>query len=273
MRVKSKERRKVAIFIETSTDYCRRMLAGIDRFLQNNKNWSVYLDQSIQDGHSIGWITAHKWDGILYRHSDRAIKRTLLTNSVPAVILTDMHEVPNYTVVVSDHQSIGSLGAQHLKKCGMRHFAFCGFTGRNWSDFRKESFCNAVAKFGCQAAVWESPMLSQSSRHWGEDMEALRRWIDSLPKPIGIMAANDTRALHVMKGCEELGLVMPDQVAVIGVDNEETHCKFSKPPITSILPDCEQIGVQAAQRLDDMMSGSRVEAKRIEISGSVKMFL
>ena len=262
---KKAEVRKVAVIIETSTDYCRRTLTGIAEYLQTNQNLTVFLEQNVQNVSLDELLASNKWDGVIYRHADTASSKNLQTNGVPAVILTDTYETFPYPVVVSDHRAIGTLGAHHLIECGLPHFAYCGFSSQNWSHDRNESFCQAVAEIGGICEFWESPLLNHSSDHWKADIKALRQWIVDLPKPIGIMAANDVRALHVMTACQQLGLIIPDQVAIVGVDDEETLCKFANPPITSILPDCEAIGFQALEMLDAMMSGSGIEATPIKI--------
>ena len=127
----------------------------------------------------------------------------------------------------------------------MRHFAYCGFSNELRSRFRKEGFEKTITEFGSHCYLWESAWTGRSIDHWSNDIVRLRAWIEKLPKPIAIMAANDVRALHVIEACRQLDVVIPEQVSVIGVDDEETLCNLSSPRLSSSRPDCENIGFKA----------------------------
>jgi LacI family transcriptional regulator len=184
---------------------------------------------------------------------------------VPVVDLTDIYEIPLLPWVGSDHRAMGVMAADHLRECGVRHFAFCGFRGELWSELRKESFTKYNAELGAATHLWESLWTGRATDYWAKDIKQIAQWIAGLPKPVGIMAANDVRALHVIEACNQLGVVIPDEVAVLGVDDEETLCNLSSPRLSSILPDCREIGFRAAELLDKLMSGGRQRAERILI--------
>jgi LacI family transcriptional regulator len=90
-------------------------------------------------------------------------------------------------------------------------------------------------------------------------------WLTSLPKPIGIMACNDFRGQHVLEGCRAARLSVPDEVAVIGVDNEHVICDFCQPPLSSVIPAAERIGFEAAGMLDRLMKGEKLEQRQVRI--------
>ena len=179
--------------------------------------------------------------------------------------LNDQHHLRELTWVGSDHDAIGVMGAEYFKNMGLRHFAYCGFSNELWSHSRKQGFGRTLA--GCTSSfhLWDSPWKDRSPGYWSKDIQKIRHWIENLPKPIGIMAANDIRALHVIEACNQSGVVIPEQVAVLGVDDEEIFCDLSSPRLSSIRPDCAKIGFQAAELLDQMMSGSERTTKRIAI--------
>ena len=129
---------------------------------------------------------------------------------------------------------------------------------------RKDSSV-AVAEYGSICHLLESPWSERPSDYWVKDISRIRDWIQSLPKPIGIMAVNDVRALHLIEACNQLGVAIPEQVAVLGVDDERTLCDLALPRLSSILPDCHRIGFLAAELLDDMMSGGDYKVKRIAL--------
>ena len=256
---------KVAIFVETSGDYGRRILKGISEYLKTNQNWSVFLEQNDLNSRPHDWIVSNQWDGILCRHTDPALTSSILDRGIPLVDLNDQHIIPELTWVGSDHHEIGVMGAEYLKKCGMRHFAYCGFSNELWSQSRKDSFGKTVSCYGNRIHLWESPWTNRSPEYWTKDIIKIRHWIENLPKPIGIMAANDIRALHVIEACKQIGVVIPEEVALLGVDDEEIFCDLSSPRLSSIRPDCEKVGFQSAELLDQMMSGFGRVAKRIAI--------
>jgi len=259
------QNKKVAVFVETSCDYGRRILAGVAEYLRTNLNWTVFLEQNDLNARPHDWILSNQWDGILCRQTDPVIANILISSGIPLVDLNDQHQIPALSRVGSDHNAIGMMGAQYLKNKGFRHFAYCGFSDELWSRTRKEGFEKTLAESGSLIHLWESPWTDRSADYWTNDIIQIRHWIKNLPKPIGIMAANDTRALHLIQACNQIGIVIPEQVAVIGVDDEEMFCELVSPRLSSIRPDCERIGFQAAELLDQMMSGSASSVKRIVI--------
>ena len=254
--------RRVAIFLDTSGDYGRRILLGISNYLRTNLNWSVFLEQNDLNARPHDWILSNQWDGILCRHTDPLLANMLITSGIPIVDLNDQHQIPALSWVGSDHHAIGKMGAEYLKIKGFKNFAYCGFSDELWSQTRKEGFEKALVGYTSPIHLWESPWTVRSPEYWINDIIKLRLWIENLPKPIGIMAANDMRALHLIEACTQMGIVIPKQVAVLGVDDEEIFCELVSPRLSSIRPDCEQIGFQAAELLDLMMSGAGQPVKR-----------
>src|SRR4029077_20862433 len=92
---------------------------------------------------------------------------------------------------------------------------------------------------------------------WEVEVEGVARWIKSLPKPLGLMACNDFRGIQALDACRQAGIAVPEEVAVIGVDNEELVCKLASPPLSSVVPDARCIGYEAAALLDRLMKGER----------------
>jgi LacI family transcriptional regulator len=101
--------------------------------------------------------------------------------------------------------------------------------------------------------VYESPRAGL--KVWKSDQTRLVEWIRSLPKPVGIFATNDLRGQHVLDACAGENIAVPEQAAVIGVDNDELLCNLCNPPLSSVIPDPEQIGYEAAKWLDRLMQG------------------
>lgn len=257
---------QIALVIETSVVYGRQILAGIARYLRSHHRWSVFLEQ-----HELGtkppkWLHSGKWDGILSRPTDPRLADAFRRMKVPVVDLNDLYENLDLPWVGSDHKAIGAMGADHLLQRGFRHFAFCGFTGELWAAQRREGFSDTLGKVGFLPSVFESPWHGPKAPRWDKDIAKLTLWLKGLPQPLALMACNDVRGLHVLDACARSGLAVPEQVAVVGVDNEQYLCDLCHPPLSSVEPDPERIGYEAASLLDAMMNGTPPKHQRILIS-------
>jgi LacI family transcriptional regulator len=156
------------------------------------------------------------------------------------------------------------MAAEYLMNRGFRKFAFCGLNDTFWSAGRKEGFTKKIAEAGFEVHCYKQPG-SKAMRLWKNEEAILCNWLRSLPKPIGLTACNDDRAHHVTEACKLIGLHVPEDVAVLGVDNDEFVCELSNPPISSISYNSERAGYDAAAILDKMMGGKKVTQQTILI--------
>jgi LacI family transcriptional regulator len=163
--------------------------------------------------------------------------------------------------VGSDHAAIGRLGATHLVERGFRQFAFCGFANELWAKQRLTGFRSAVENTHACVSVYETPWRGPNTVRWDKDIAQIAEWVKSLPKPVGIMACNDLRGLHVLDACDRSNVLVPEEAAVVGVDNEEILCELCNPPLSSVAPDPERIGYAAAELLDGLMI-KKLQARR-----------
>jgi LacI family transcriptional regulator len=254
---------QVALIIESSVSYGRSILQGIARYISSHHQWSVYFEQHELGTPPPAWLASSRWDGILCRPTDTALAQRLKRMKVPVVDLNDLHENLKLPWVGSNHRAIGRLGARHFLERGFRHLAFCGFTNELWARQRREGFREVAEKENLPIPVYESPWRGSNVSRWDLEIEHLGTWLNDLPKPIGIMACNDARALHLLNACHQAGLLVPEEVAVVGVDNEEIFCELCNPALSSVAPDAERIGYQAAELLDQLMSGQTPASQRI----------
>jgi LacI family transcriptional regulator len=248
---------RVALIIETSSPYGCRILTGIAKYLRTHHRWSVFLEQHELGTRPPNWMFSGEWDGILSRPTDPELAKLFRKMRVPVVDLNDMFDDLNLPWVCSDHVAIGELGATHLLERGYRHFAFAGFTGEHWASQRRDGFRAAIKAKGFCVHVYESPWRGSDVPHWDEDQKDIARWLQNLPQPLALMTCNDVRGLHVLDACACLDIMVPEQVAVIGVDNDPTLCELCSPPLSSVEPNPEGIGYAAAELLDNMMAGKK----------------
>jgi LacI family transcriptional regulator len=162
------------------------------------------------------------------------------------------------------------MAAAHLVDRSLRHFAFCGFHGCAWSSGREEIFSRCLGDRGFECHMHRIELGNWMHwPNWIEDWEQEQRillaWLKSLPKPVGLMACNDICGREVLQACAAAGLGVPDDVAVVGVDNDELMCELSSPPLSSIALDVEKAGYEAARLLDSLMSGRVAEERVVQV--------
>lgn len=258
---------RVAVLIETSMAYGREMLHGVSEYLKENGPWTVYFEHRSLLDPAPPWLDDWRGEGIIARLAPQ-LAEPILRIGVPTVNVDDQTPRSDAPNIQSDHEAIGALAFEHLQKRGYRWFAFVGHPRFAWSIRRRDGFARAAAAAGCRHDLY----LSRNPVSWGHqqaswesEVEALGRWLADRPKPLGVMACNDFVGVRVLDACRRMGFVSPDEVGVIGVDNDPLACELANPPLSSIIPDCRQIGYEAASLLDSLMRRRRPKAPKRDI--------
>ncbi len=249
----------VALMIETSSIYGRRLLQGITRYLRSHRPWSIFLEQRELDSVPPQWLKSWKGDGVISRWTGPDIVSALCETGVAVIDLSDRHSELGLVRINNDDHVIGNLAAQHLLERGFSSFGYCGFDNEHWATRRREAFLKTLSSAGHQGFVYESPWGGVNGLPWETEQMRISRWIRSLPKPVGLLACNDVRGLHVLDACQRSAYKVPDDVAVLGVDDDTLLCELCNPPLSSIITNPEQIGYEAASLLDRLMRGGRVD--------------
>ena len=254
---------QVALLLETSTEYGRGLLRGILRYSRLNGPWSLY----VAPGHLEQELPKRKsWSGtgIIARIHSLEMAKLIRATRLPFVA-SSLEEscLPGrghkFGEIRTNSLAIAQMAAVHLVERSLRHFAFCGFVGCAWSLQREEAFSRYLAEqgFGCQTHRIKLANWMQRPNwiaNWEGEQPILVGWLKSLPKPTGLMACNDSCGREVLQACAAAGLRVPDDVAVVGVDNDELMCELSSPPLSSVALDLEKAGYEAARLLDSLMS-------------------
>lgn len=248
------ERPRVTLIVETSLGYGRAILRGISRYVVANQPWSMYLD--LHELHALPppWLTDWDGDGVISRMTTPEMAESLLRRRIPLVDMTDYYRCEGVPHIYTDHYEVARIAAVHLRERGFRNLAFCGFSDHRWSCERRDGFLKTLSDLP-NVPVFESRWQLAGHQTWEQQQDEICNWLASLPRPVGIMAANDLRGYHVLDACRRLEISVPEDVAVIGVDNDETLCLMCDPPLSSVATHAERIGYEAAQMLDGMMSG------------------
>ncbi len=243
--------------VETSVVYGREIHEGIAAYVRAHRPWSIFVEQRELGALPPRWLTRRGWDGIISRPTTPALARAFRRMGVAVVDLNDLHADLALPRLRSDNGGIGRLAAAHLLERGFRNFAYCGFAGEAWAAERRDGFARAVGQAGFEVGVYESYWRGPQVLAWDADQDRITKWLRRLPRPLAVLSCNDLRGQHVLEACRRAGLAVPEQVAVIGVDNEELLCRLCDPPLSSVVPNARRIGYEAAQLLDALMSGSR----------------
>jgi len=246
----------VALIVETSVVYGREILRGVSRHRAVHGGWSVFLDERELDAPAPDWLLQWEGDGVILRSTTPELAQGLRSRGLPVVDLNDRHGDLGFPRLASDMVGIGRLAVDHLLERGYANIAYCGFVGEAWCDARLAGVSERVTPCG----IFRTPWRGLREHAWQEERDAVGAWLRSLPRPLGVVACNDVRGHHVLAACRTLGLAVPEEIAVIGVDNASTFCALCDPPLSSVVPDAARIGYEAAALLDRLMRGGNAAA-------------
>jgi len=268
--------RKIILAMETSRTYGRSILRGIARYARTHGPWVFHRSAPFYWGatatkNSLESLFRLDVDGILLREQrDGGQTERILSMGLPTIVSPFTEPFPALPNILTDDVAIGRMAAEHLLHRGFRQFAYCGFGDRYfWSRERGRSFCDRVREAGFETNCYEyNEPKSVSRRSWEAEQGILVDWLRSLPEPVGVMASNDDRGQHILEACKLAHLHVPEQLAVIGVGNDDLICELIAPPLSSVALSAQKAGYEAAGRLDAMMSGQTTNNDTIVVRPS-----
>lgn len=248
----------VALLIETSRAYARGLLRGVARYHQEHGPWSIYFEPHGLDDPPPKWLVGWQGDGILARVNNQEMADTIVATGIPAVDVRGALPHTGLPFIGLDNRPISALGFRHLSDLGLRNFAFCGTPrGENPNqDLRCDYFVELVEAGGHVCSKWLGEQRRQHAPSWEEQQQSLAEWLAGLSKPVGIMTCHDDRGQQLLDACRRAEISVPDEVAVVSVDNDTYLCNLSTPPLTSIDVNPSRVGYAAAELLASMMVGN-----------------
>lgn len=246
---------KVALLFETTNAYARELLIGIGDYILSHGPWSVHFAELGPADRPPPWLATWDGDGVIVRGENERIARAVEKLSVPVVDMTPSRLLPRAPWVKSDDSAIARLAAQHFLERGFRHFAFCGNSRFSWSNRRAEQYGLLIRGADRECHTYE-PVRPMSNSH--EEVEEIAAWLKRLPRPIAVFACYDNRGQQVLEACRRAGISVPEEVAVLGVDNDEVLCVLSPPPLSSVILNTRRTGWEAAALLSLMMKGEKI---------------
>ncbi|HAK93703.1 MAG TPA: XylR family transcriptional regulator [Planctomycetes bacterium] len=262
--------RKIALLVETSRGYGRGLLRGIVRYASVHGPWSFYITPG-DFKQMLPTMRAWGGTGIIARIETAAVARRILAAGLPVVALDLSEEqlapgspLSRFCEIHPDPAAAVDLAIEHLRGCGFTRFAFVGVPGRVWSRNRERAFAARLKRERIAVHIYESPR-SARGREWAQEQETLAAWLKTLPRPIGLMACNDDRGRQVLEACLSAGLQVPEEIGVVGMDNDELLCEMCTPPLSSVALNTERGGYAAAALLDRLMAGTATGPTEIAV--------
>jgi len=262
--------KRVILLIEKSRAFGRGLLQGIARYSRLHGNCLFFDEQTFYLSNNTGTnlirsIKSICADGIIMPQTGRT--EDILALGLPTII-SDVREkrADRYTIL-TDGRSAGKMAAEHFLDRGFKNFAFCGPDAVFWSDERAAGFTKRI-----QQAGFKTSSCNQPANRRAYSRQKLRRnlsqWLNSLPKPAAVLLCNDELARIALELCKTAGINVPDEIALMGVDNDELLCGLANPTLSSIALNTERAGYQAAALLDRLMSDEKIPYQDIIVQST-----
>ena len=259
----AKPRRQVALVYPLSVPHMTTFVNGVMNYAQQHGGWSLTtsppsLIGAGEDPLRLDDLRGWPGHGVLAAILNKADIRSAQRLDIPVLNMASTLQDTGIPRVRPDHYAMGRMAAEHLLECGLSRLAYFGLEGFWFSKERCRGFVECGKQAGATIDVLEVP---RKSGHWAnlkKRTDLLTNWLKQLSPPVGLLAVQDYRARAVIEGCENLGLHIPHDVAVIGMENDPTLCEFCRPTLSSVARNSWQLGVTTAEILDRMMDGKPV---------------
>jgi len=254
--------KRIALALPLGVPHLERVVHGIHLYAREHTDWDFVTSP---ETHSIPVATLSGWDG------DGVIAMVNTTNDLrvvrklrcPVVNLSGALPDAKLPRVRVDYALAGKMAAEHLLSRGFEKFAFYGLRGVFYARACWQGFNEHIERHGGQCALYEDESTIGLAKPWRLNHAALDAWLKRLEPPVGLMASHDPRAVMVVQACRRVGLRVPDDIAVIGLNNDIHSCEFSDPPLSSVSRPGEKIGLEAAALLDRLIRGQPRQATEI----------
>jgi LacI family transcriptional regulator len=261
---------RILLFMGTERKVGRDILTGIVKYADIHGPWQFYsplpfyvapLTKKAMIEDIIEW----KPNGaILIEHEKKYPFEEILKLAIPTIVTyASRPNNPHYPTLSTDNETVGNMGAAYFMEHGFRNYAFCGYKDMPWSKERLESFSRKVKSCGHHFDYYE---FGGFRKHlsWEKEHDALKKWLLALDKPVGLMACNDDYARDILTACQSVGIRIPDEIAILGVDNEELTCRICTPPLSSVNIDFERLGYDTAELMDSLLHGEPMKGQNLK---------
>jgi len=272
---------EVAVFFDLATESSRGVLRGFLRYIRLNQPWNVNFVSKTESDVAPSSLKNWEGDGILAHVPDRETFLEILSKRCPVVLLArknDHHilyepakgesvsdpenlidlsefDLPYRPVFIRcDNTAVGRMAADFFCEKGYHRFAYIRYPKKmRWCDKRSQAFEEALSEKGFELSRFSLP--TNDDGNWFTQRDQMQDWLDKLPKPVAVLAANDFIGRQVLEVCQRAEIPVPYDVSVLGVDNDLLVCEMSYPSLSSIDIDWDRAGFLAAESLHRQMNG------------------
>jgi LacI family transcriptional regulator len=265
--------RKIALDIGVTSfveNYRIRAYHGVLRYAREHTSWRLLFNvrsfsltlkfRKYEDLLELGA------DGMIFLDSDPWVLDRIRDLGLPAVSLTNVPEGYDFPSSLSDDFEVGRIAGDHFIERGFRYFGFTGSDRNLWARQRLAGFRERLALHGYDCEVFSyDPDATDNTDADLKIARAMRHWVQKIPKPVGILGENDTRALHILEACQSLELEIPNAVAILGVDNNQMICESRLPSLSSVEQNTELVGYEAAALLDRLLSNRKLTERQVVV--------
>ena len=264
------KRNKITLLFDANKEYGRQILKGIGHYLQTAQpDWDLYLE----DDFRFNADNVNLWlgDGIIADFDNKQLAAKLATSVIPVVAVggsyADAAAYSSCPYIATDNAKIIMLAFKHLQDSGIEQFAFYGMPKEQapgWATEREKAFLKLMMAQQYPYSICREGAIDAANRQ--KLLSMLGDWLVALPKPVGIIAVTDAQARYLIQACQKHGLLVPDDIAIIGIDNDELAKSLSAISLSSVKQGCFNMGFQAAKVLDQRLNGQQVAATPMFIS-------
>ncbi len=258
MASKSKQKQanpRVAILVDTSTSWGRRIIEGVHEYQSQHTRWQLFVEpRGVEQRRWLppGWTG----DGVIARVGFSELSTQLKELGVPvvnvsAISLPDTH----FPRIITNLDEVAEMAANHFLDSCFRHYAYFSLLGLDYVEEHKEAFRKRVERAGFTCQVFDAePQLGAPEPEWMTDLGRLADWLIALPKPVAVLTWNTSGAREVLYACAHGGLKVPEEVSVMSGSDDNLFCKVAPVPISAVNAAAEEIGFRAAEKLDSLMA-------------------
>ena len=260
--------KKIGILIERERAFSRELCRGIIQYAQDCKDWTLTM---LDFESLINQAALEKFDGFIIRAINKRIVKSFAASQKPVIDLFEEMTSSPFVRVMQNPTKISQMAVRHFIQHHFSTFGFFGHEGVIYSDLRREAFVECLRLHHKECFIYQTPqsavrnferdVMIREKYSVNQEKRTIINFIKRIPKPIAVFCSNDLRAHQLISVCREIGVNVPSEISVLGVDNDEMLCAFSSPSISSVDPNAYGMGFKAAQLLAEMMNGK--EVKRI----------
>ena len=249
---------RIAILIRTDYGFGREVIRGIMSFARTQPTWIIRRESP--KASIVPWLLQWKPHGLISHIEDTELLEALRPFQSLWIDLTTRYPGDEAPPIWQDDRKVGQIAAEYFFAKGYRHFAYVGFRVHKYSIERQMGMEAAAKKLGGKCELFlreELPAAPTAKRDWTTDRSQLVAWLLSLPKPVGILACHDVAGAEIIEACQECGLSVPEQVAVMGVEDDDLLCFTTQPHLSSVRMPNESIGFHTAEHMHRVITGKK----------------